>query len=380
MTPTEALLWWEFFMTSEFDELRDRSAVVSAVADSASSVTEMNPRSSVSVQRAGTSSWTSASNDAFPMIFRSILFARADDSLKEELTEAPDFFGDLNLDQIVAAITAGKEEYNLKPFFYASLHDVDAIGYRHEIMQDLESPVLFEHVRSFSQCMREIREHLTQSDKLYYRYQKEAWFLHAVELYCNAIKRFAGDLSTIPLKSRGFLAFHEYLTNYAAGYYFTSLVEETNTLKAGLSAVAYCVLIKDNAFTVRNYETEIDYSADVEETFEKFKQGAVKDYRVKFRSSPDMNHIEAKVLDFVAQSNPDLFSRLDDYHARHANFIDGTIAVFDREIHFYVAYLEQAAKLKRAGLRFCYPRVSDNSKEVYDYEGFDLALAQKLSF
>jgi DNA mismatch repair ATPase MutS len=29
-------------------------------------------------------------------------------------------------------------------------------------------------------------------------------------------------------------------------------------------------------------------------------------------------------------------------------------------------------------LRFCYPQLSTTSKEVYDYEGFDLALAQKL--
>ena len=33
---------------------------------------------------------------------------------------------------------------------------------------------------------------------------------------------------------------------------------------------------------------------------------------------------------------------------------------------------------KRAGLTFCYPKISDRDKEVYDYEGFDLALAYKL--
>jgi DNA mismatch repair protein MutS len=45
---------------------------------------------------------------------------------------------------------------------------------------------------------------------------------------------------------------------------------------------------------------------------------------------------------------------------------------------FYIAYLEYTAVFKRAGLKFCYPEVSDTCKEVYDYGGFDLALAQKL--
>jgi DNA mismatch repair protein MutS len=54
------------------------------------------------------------------------------------------------------------------------------------------------------------------------------------------------------------------------------------------------------------------------------------------------------------------------------------IAAFDREIQFYVAYIEYAATFKRAGLKFCYPQIANRCKEVYDQEGFDLALANKL--
>jgi len=312
------------------------------------------------------------------MTFHSILFERTEDSIEKETLEAPVFFIDLNLDQIIDAITAGRQEYNLKPFFYTSLNDIDAIKYRHEIMRDLENKILFEHIKSFAQKMRAMREHLAQADKLHYKYQKERWFLDAVEIYCDAVNCLVHDLSLVDLKSRGFLAFREYLTNYSNSGRFTSLLAETKKLKADLSAIKYCLLIKDNGIKVRKYESEIDYSAEVQETFEKFKQGAVKDYGVKFSTMPDMNHVEAKVLDFVAQLNPDIFLNLDNYCAKNANYLDETTGVFDREIQFYVAYLEYVEIFKRTGLKFCYPQISNKGKEVYDYEGFDLALAYKL--
>jgi DNA mismatch repair protein MutS len=158
--------------------------------------------------------WPSAScaRGVFPMTFHSILFERTDDGVKDDALNAPVFFPDLNLDQIIDAITAGRDEYNLKPFFYVSLNYIDAIKYRHEIMQDLENATLFKHATSFAQKMHTMREHLAQADKLYYKYQKEAWFLDAVEIYCDTIIWFADELSIAALKSRGFVAFREYLT------------------------------------------------------------------------------------------------------------------------------------------------------------------------
>ena len=312
------------------------------------------------------------------MTFHSILFERTEDSIKKDTLEAPDFFVDLNLDQIIDAITAGRQEYHLEPLFYASLNDVDAIEYRHEIMRDLEQQVLYDHIRTFAQRMRTMRKQLAQAEKLSYRYQKESWFVDAVETYCEAVTGLVQDVTRVDVRSRGFLAFREYVTDYADSGRFTSLLAETKTLKADVSAITYCLLIRGNSVQVRMYESESDYSVDVAETFAKFKQGAVKDYRVKFSTWPNMNHVEAQILDLVAKLYPDIFLHLDAYCAKNGAYLDETLVNFDREIQFYLAYLEYIARFKRAGLQFCYPHISTTDKDVYVYEGFDVALANKL--
>jgi hypothetical protein len=312
------------------------------------------------------------------LAFTSILFEGTDDGNTRPAPDAPDFFRDLNLDQIVDAITTGRQEYDLKPFFYTPLTDIAAIGYRHEIMRDLERGDILQSVKSFSDRMRVMRQHLTASEKSYYKYQKERWFLDAVEIYCDAVESLLDDLRRLEPASRGLRGFRLYLTQYAECERFTTLRQEAHKLTAGLAAVRYGLLIKDGSVTVRNYDGESDYSAAVEETFVKFKQGAPKDYLFAYRPSSGMSHVEARVLEFVAQLNPEVFLPFLAFCERHKSFPEKTIADFDREIQFYVAWLEYAEILKHAGLKFCYPRVSETSKNVSNREGFDLALAGKL--
>ncbi|VBB09762.1 Hypothetical protein LUCI_5060 [Lucifera butyrica] len=312
------------------------------------------------------------------MAFHSILFVKTEDGVSSESVEEPGFFPDLNLDQIISAITFGKEEYNLKPFFYTSLHDPDAVKYRYEIMQDLENAVLLENIKAFARRMRAMLRHLNLINQLSYRYNKEGWFLTAVDTYCEAVQCLVQDLTAADLASHGLLAFREYLTDYAQSEEFTTLFTATEQLKADLSTVSYCLLIKDSRITVRNYAAEIDYSAVVDETFAKFKQGAVTDYRIKLATDTGLNHVEAQVLDLAAKLHPEIFLRLDDYCRNYSHFVAEKISRFDREIQFYVAYLDYIATFKRAGLPFCYPQISDQCKEVHNYAGFDLALAHKL--
>jgi hypothetical protein len=66
------------------------------------------------------------------------------------LVTPPHYFRDLNLDQIVDAISPGREEYDLKPFFYNRLATVSKIQYRHEVMRDLEDEKVRSCIETFA--------------------------------------------------------------------------------------------------------------------------------------------------------------------------------------------------------------------------------------
>lgn len=290
----------------------------------------------------------------------------------------PEFFRDLNLDQIVTAITAGRDSYDLKPLFYAPLTQLDQIAYRHEIMRDLENETLFASLRAFSERMQAMRKQLTAEKDFRYQYQKERALLGAAHDYCEGVSTLRKDLDTTAPRSRGLLEIRAYLAQVSDSASFKALAQHARTVLDGLAAVRYCVLINDANVTVRNYEDEIDYSSEVGETFDIFKQGAVKDYRVEFPEPLEMSHVEAKILDFVAKLNPPAFAALDGFYAQHPSFTDQVILDFDRGIQFYLGYAEYMAGFKKAGLSFCYPQVSDTSKEIVSRNSFDLALASQL--
>jgi hypothetical protein len=309
----------------------------------------------------------------------SILFGSSAGAAGEPIAAQPAFFADLNLDQVCAALIEGREEYNLAEFFYRSLSDADAVSYRQEILQELEHDEISAPVRAFAESMRKVRKRLALVEKLRDRHQRESWFLAAVTLYCDTVTRLDAELEELELSSSALRGYAEHLRTYIGSDTFTDLTDDTARLQGELEAIRYSVLIHGLRVEISPYEDAPDLTEQIEQTFAKFRQGAVDEHRVEYQDYIATDSVEERILAVVADVFPSEFAHAAQYlAARRKTFIDETIARFDREVQFYLAYLEYIEPLKASGLTFAYPIVSTSEKTEQAHDSFDLALAAKL--
>lgn len=312
------------------------------------------------------------------MTFQSILFPGDAGGAASLSRDPPSCFKDLNLDTLVFSLLASKQAYDLAPFFHSPLQDVASVQYRQEVMRDLDGSPLMEDVRRFATAMSDLHERLERSRKLPYPYEKARWFLGAAQRYCQGVLDFLHGLTAERPSSQGFQALRTYLEAYVNSDGFVALVEETRRVAAQLDRIQFCLFLRDNSITVKAHDQEPDYGAEVEATFEKFRTTTARDYRVKFKHWIGLNHIEAQILDRVALLNPEAFRNLEAFQQKHGEFQDALILRFEREIQFYVAYLDFLEPLRAAGLSFTLPEISVDGKEEEVFGTFDPVLARQI--
>ena len=299
---------------------------------------------------------------------------------ERDFGDQPECFIDLNLDQAVASIAAGRDEYDIKTFFYEPLQHVDDVIYRQEVFRDLDDKELRSKILAFGEGMRGVRDLLKSAARASYEMERQAWFLDAVHAFSDLVKNLTIALCSLPVTSRGFFRLRRYLDGYVHSETFSALSREADAIKDALGEVLLSIVIGADGFQVKKPAEEQDYNAAVERTFQKFRQGQVKNYKVSPSTDRFMNHIEAAIVAFAGELYPDVFKRLADYCAANSEFIDPVLASFDREVQFYLAYLDHTEKLAAHGLPFCYPdtRRSLEDTDVFAHDAFDIALAEKL--
>ena len=326
----------------------------------------------------GGSAQHAAASSAGPA-FGSILFPSALESLRADRRDPPDCLLDLNLDQIITAVVAKRDEEVLRPIFYSPCRNEQVVRYRQAVFADLERPDLFRVFPAFCEAMRAVRANLEYAGRISHRSHKNMVFLRAVRSYCEGVGMLLRDLRAADPGSPGLKGLLRYLDDYVQSATFQRLSKDTAELRHTLSELHYGMLFRGDRVTVRKYESEPDYTVTILDRFARFRESEIEPPAPrKPKDDFSLNHIEEGILDFVSRLFPDQFHRLDTYAERYGSFIDETIARFDREIGFFIAYLDFIEPLKRAGLSFCHPDISTSSKQTEVTGSFDLALATKL--
>lgn len=309
--------------------------------------------------------------------FKSILFMYPDAGVGIDDLTAPECFADLYLDQIVNDVVRGNADERLDRYFYLPLHDISAVTYRHDVFRDLERDDVRAPIEAFADGMRTMRQRFDRAGRLWHPLQRQGWFLYAVEAFCDAAATLRDELGGTTLSSHGLREFADYLASYVNGDRFRMLVAEIGDMQAELRKIRYVVHIDGLKVHVDRYDGQPDYSLDVAATFERFASETAKDYHVRMKDFPDMNHVEEQVLQCVAKLYPEQFKQLDAFCAQHRTYLDAAIARFDREVNFYLSYLGFIRRFTAAGLRFSYPGITDDPGSIYVDDAFDLALAAK---
>jgi DNA mismatch repair protein MutS len=290
---------------------------------------------------------------------------------------APECFADLNLDQVIATITGDREAYRLESYYYAPLSDADAVAYRHEVFRDLRRGELRAHVESFAEAMRQSRERTRHAALLRDVRQRRRLHLDGASCYCEAVTGLTRALQQLRPRSRGLRALAAYLEAYLASPPFAALQADTEHLLRTLGDVRYGLTILPDRVTVRRSAAGIDDGVAIERAFARF-EGPADDAMPTLPPSYALNSVESAVLERLTQLFPEVFGQLDAFADRHADYHEPVIAVFDREIQFYLAYLDYVARFEAAGLGFCFPTVAAGHDELLVEEAFDTALAERL--
>ena len=276
------------------------------------------------------------------MEYHSILF---DSAKVSRNIPTPELFSDLNLDQIIQEILSDKEEYNLSEFYYQNLQDISTANYRLDIMKDLESSVVFNNIIYFSSMMKKVREYIDFSEKSHNTFQSQKWFLDAASLYCKSITSLYNSLLTKEIHSSGLLSFKSWLSSYINTNNFKELCFETNNLNMIFDGIKYSIQVERGKITIDTDIIQEDYCESLNKTFEGINDVEY-NFPISFFTGFEMCTLEVKILEIVRNDNKKAFDKLEVYCKNHIGFLDKTIQNFDREIQFYISYLEYARKLR----------------------------------
>lgn len=295
----------------------------------------------------------------------------------------PDYYADLNLDQIVAKMQERNKEYDLKPLFYGYPKNKGEVLYRQEIFRDIEERTGTGCLYAFSGAMRRTRKCLEKWEKTEHEQQKSVCYLAAVKEYFNGIYGLLENLVAAEPASAGLKGVLSWLEAFVREKKMQECRETAEDLSRRLSELSFHLTLTEKQMTIATGKKEVAFFDKLRvlfpEQFEKQEEGKFpeKYYMTSpFLSDGRLGYLESEAVAVYKKMKPDFFRDAEKFANEYRGIISEEPYGLELELQFYLSFLAYRGEMQKHGCVFCMPRISeDGTFRVTD--GYDIALAWK---
>lgn len=269
----------------------------------------------------------------------------------------PPSFVDLRLNQLVTLLF-GSDEHNVVPVLFEPLGSLEAVGYRQEVFGELILPDVRTIATEFTEGVGRVRVRLATAARRRHRVQQDLGRVAAALDLVAVVETLDDALAARRPTSQGLAAVAAGVRRYRQSPAFSELRLGARAVQRRLAEVRYRVHIEGPRVSVGLTRDEPDYAAEVRRTFEQFTAGESSISVEPPIAFADSNLVEAAVIDRVALLFPAEFAALREFAAQQNPLIHATVADVERDLHFYLPFLDLMDRLAAVGLPMCLPVVT----------------------
>jgi len=281
----------------------------------------------------------------------------------------PDFYLDLNLNQILDRVTAGWEPA-VKKFYLYFPRNEECEAYRRAAYGDVKKPACYEALNEFLETAGKMTENDKQEDAVVSQMQKNVWHLWAIHHYCKAFDELYEKLQKIELSSEGMQEFRRKLGEHLNSKEYLEMRQNTSELLEELMSFRFVITYEKDRIIVAEGTTDRDYEAFMEKGGDKDRVSL----KSPFQVSPNLSDLENECLSMLATKRPKLFGGLEKIAEKYEKYGEEFCFRFLREIPYYLSFRAYQLEMEEKGCQFCTPTADKNAR--MEAQGlYDLALA-----
>lgn len=300
----------------------------------------------------------------------------------------PDYFLDLNLNQIVRELQEKEKGYDIRSMFYRFPKDYETVLYRQAIYREIREKKLEAPFKNFAKKMRETREYKERHEKVRDKQQYRMYWFNVVRAFTDGVELLRNTLVSCEPQSEGLAGLLRFLEEICGTSLWKECAAEKERINGMLSGLRFEVSIDGIDLRVRTLQRERFYFEHLKKLFpakfsEKFseREGEEKiprDYLIRspFVTNEELSFLEAEIVKMYKKSRPDFFQALELFYKKFDKMVDERLYRIEEELHYYLVFSEFQDDMEAHGCVFCEPKVKQGRAFVA-HEVYDLALARK---